>query len=138
MCNDLSTGFFFLMLRRPPRSTRTDTLFPYTPLFRSGSIKHDVSVPVSRVPEFIRAANAAVEALIPGCRPCPFGHIGDGNIHYNASQPVGADTKASLARWAAMNGVVHAIVFALNVSISADDGVGPLKTEGRTHYTHMH
>src|SRR3546814_16664058 len=88
MCNDLSTGFFFLMLRRPPRSTRTDTLFPYTPLFRSGSIKHDVSVPVSRVPEFIRAANAAVEALIPGCRPCPFGHIGDGNIHYNVSQPV--------------------------------------------------
>src|SRR3546814_16100622 len=54
-----------------------------------GSIKHDVSVPVSRVPEFIRAANAAVEALIPGCRPCPFGNIGDGTIHNNVIPPAG-------------------------------------------------
>ena len=62
-----------------------------------GSIKHDVSVPVAAVPEFLREADAAVAALIPGGRPVPFGHLGDGNIHYNVTQPVGADTEAYLA-----------------------------------------
>ena len=52
-----------------------------------GSIKHDVSVPVAAVPAFIEEAGAAVDALIPGCRPMPFGHLGDGNIHYNVTQP---------------------------------------------------
>ena len=56
-----------------------------------GSIKHDVSVPVAAVPAFIEEADAAVAALIPGARPLPFGHLGDGNIHYNVTQPVGAD-----------------------------------------------
>ena len=55
-----------------------------------GSIKHDISVPVAAVPDFIEAANAAVVQLIPGARPVPFGHLGDGNIHYNVSQPIGA------------------------------------------------
>ena len=64
-----------------------------------GSIKHDVSVPVAAVPDFLDEANAAVAALIPGARPVPFGHLGDGNIHYNVSQPVGADKAAFLARW---------------------------------------
>src|SRR3954462_8146010 len=64
-----------------------------------GSIKHDVSVPVAAVPEFIAQANAAVIKLIPGSRPVPFGHLGDGNIHYNVSQPIGADTADFLARW---------------------------------------
>ena len=58
-----------------------------------GSIKHDVSVPVAAVPDFIAEANAAVVKLIPGARPVPFGHLGDGNIHYNVSQPVGADAR---------------------------------------------
>ena len=57
-----------------------------------GSIKHDISVPVAAVPDFIEQANAAVVKLIPGARPVPFGHLGDGNIHYNVSQPVGGDT----------------------------------------------
>src|SRR5262249_19515703 len=57
-----------------------------------GSIKHDISVPVSRIADFIDAATQAAIALVPGCRPVPFGHIGDGNIHFNISQPVGADT----------------------------------------------
>ena len=60
-----------------------------------GSIKHDVSVPVAAVPAFIAEANAAVAKLIPGSRPLPFGHLGDGNIHYNVSQPVGADKEPS-------------------------------------------
>src|ERR1700722_6879772 len=64
-----------------------------------GSIKHDISVPLAAVPEFLREADAAVQALIPGSRPVPFGHLGDGNIHYNVTQPLGADTASFLARW---------------------------------------
>jgi D-lactate dehydrogenase (cytochrome) len=64
-----------------------------------GSIKDDVSVPVAQVPDFIAEASAAATALIPGSRPVPFGHLGDGNIHFNVSQPIGADKAAFLARW---------------------------------------
>ncbi len=59
------------------------------------SIKHDVSVPVADVPAFIREAHEAALSVVPGCRPCPFGHLGDGNMHFNISQPVGADPAAS-------------------------------------------
>ena len=99
-----------------------------------GSIKHDVSVPVSRVADFIEAADKAVERTIPGARPCPFGHVGDGNIHYNVSQPVGADRQAYLARWEELNAAVHDIVHALDGSVSAEHGVGRLKVEEITHY----
>ncbi|NJO54688.1 MAG: FAD-binding oxidoreductase, partial [Bacteroidales bacterium] len=94
-----------------------------------GSIKHDVSVPVSAVPDFIRQADAAVEALVPGARPVPFGHLGDGNIHYNVTQPVGADKQAYLARWHEMNDCVHAVVQELGGSISAEHGIGRLKRD---------
>lgn len=94
-----------------------------------GSIKHDISVPIAAVPEFITQADAAVEALIPGARPVPFGHLGDGNIHYNVSQPVGADKEAYLARWQEMNDCVHAVVRKLGGSISAEHGIGRLKRE---------
>ena len=59
-----------------------------------GSIKHDISVPVASIPAFINEANKAVGALVKGCRPVPFGHWGDGNIHYNISQPEGMDKQA--------------------------------------------
>src|SRR6201989_1346203 len=78
-----------------------------------GSIKHDISVPVAAVPAFIAEANAAVVKLIPGSRPVPFGHLGDGNIHYNVSQPVGANAADFLARWHEVNKVVVDIVLAL-------------------------
>src|SRR3978361_560563 len=94
-----------------------------------GSIKHDISVPVASVPQFIAEATDAVTKLIPGVRPCPFGHLGDGNIHYNVSQPVGADTAAYLARWHEMNDVVHGIGLRLGGSISAEHGIGVLKRE---------
>ena len=94
-----------------------------------GSIKHDISVPIAAVPEFITQADAAVEALVPGARPVPFGHLGDGNIHYNVSQPVGADKEAYLARWQEMNDCVHAVVRKLGGSISAEHGIGQLKRE---------
>jgi FAD/FMN-containing dehydrogenase len=92
-----------------------------------GSIKHDISVPLAAIPDFLREAGAAVEALIPGSRPVPFGHLGDGNIHYNVSQPVGADTSAYLARWDDVNEVVHAVVMKFGGSISAEHGVGVMK-----------
>ena len=99
-----------------------------------GSIKHDVSVPVSKVPEFIERANAACEAALPGIRVVAFGHAGDGNIHYNLSQPVGADRAEFLARWSEFNRIVHDIVADLGGSISAEHGIGRLKREELRHY----
>jgi D-lactate dehydrogenase (cytochrome) len=94
-----------------------------------GSIKHDISVPVAAVPAFIAEANAAVTKLIPGARPVPFGHLGDGNIHYNVSQPIGANTADFLARWHDVNAVVFEIVLRLGGSISAEHGIGVLKRD---------
>jgi D-lactate dehydrogenase (cytochrome) len=94
-----------------------------------GSIKHDISVPVAAVPAFIAAANAAVVKLIPGARPVPFGHLGDGNIHYNVSQPIGANAADFLGRWHEVNAVVFAIVLRMGGSISAEHGIGVLKRD---------
>jgi len=94
-----------------------------------GSIKHDISVPVVAVPDFIEQANAAVVKLIPGTRPVPFGHLGDGNIHYNVSQPVGGDAADFLARWHEVNAVVFDIVLRMGGSISAEHGIGVLKRD---------
>src|SRR6478752_1538957 len=94
-----------------------------------GSIKHDISVPVVAVPDFIEQANAAVVKLIPGARPVPFGHLGDGNIHYNVSQPVGGEPADFLARWHEVNEVVFDIVLRMGGSISAEHGIGVLKRD---------
>jgi D-lactate dehydrogenase (cytochrome) len=94
-----------------------------------GSIKHDISVPVAAVPAFIEEANAAVVKLIPGSRPVPFGHLGDGNIHYNVSQPIGGKPEDFLARWHEVNEVVFAIVLQMGGSISAEHGIGVLKRD---------
>ena len=94
-----------------------------------GSIKHDVSVPVSAIPSFMAEADAAVMAAIPGARICSFGHMGDGNIHYNISQPVGGDREAFLGRWREMNRLVHGIVMKYDGSISAEHGIGQLKRD---------
>ena len=97
--------------------------------FEGGSIKHDVSVPVAKVPQFLDEVYPAVEAFMPGARLVPFGHLGDGNIHCNVSQPVGMDKQAFLDRWYQMNEVVHAIVTRLDGSISAEHGIGTLKRD---------
>ena len=102
--------------------------------FEGGSIKHDISVPVSKIPEFLEKATAAVEQAIPGIRPVPFGHIGDGNIHFNLTQPEGADKAAYLDRWEEVNKIVHDIVHGLDGSISAEHGIGRLKVEELTRY----
>jgi FAD/FMN-containing dehydrogenase len=98
-----------------------------------GSIKHDVAVPVARVPEFIARANQLVELMIPGARPVPFGHLGDGNIHYNVSQPPSMDRAVFLANWEALNAAVHEIVLDLGGSISAEHGIGRLKRDLLRH-----
>ncbi|ELT50571.1 FAD-binding oxidoreductase [Brucella intermedia] len=94
-----------------------------------GSIKHDISVPVASIPAFIHEANAATLKMIPGARIVCFGHIGDGNLHYNVSQPVDADKEAFLARWHELNHRIHTIVASYTGSISAEHGIGQLKRE---------
>jgi FAD/FMN-containing dehydrogenase len=91
------------------------------------SVKNDVSVPVSRVPAFIREATAACEALIPGVRVVPFGHMGDGNIHFNLEQPEGADPAWFLAQDHAIMDAVNDVVRAYDGSFSAEHGIGKLK-----------
>ncbi len=91
-------------------------------------------MPVSRVADFVLRASAAVGERLPGIRPIAFGHVGDGNIHFNLTQPEGADTKAYLARWQEFNDIVHAVVRDLHGSISAEHGVGRLKRDEITHY----
>ncbi len=98
-----------------------------------GSIKHDVAVPVALVPEFIARANQLVELMIPGARPLPFGHLGDGNIHYNVSQPPAMDRTIFLSNWETLNAAVHEIVLDLGGSVSAEHGIGRMKRELLTH-----
>ena len=93
------------------------------------SIKHDVSVPVASIPAFIDEANAAVIAVVPGARTMPFGHVGDGNIHYNVSQPPGADKAAFMAREEDVQDAVFAIVAKYGGSISAEHGIGIAKRD---------
>jgi len=94
-----------------------------------GSIKHDISVPIERIPAFVAEAGALIAARFPSARPVPFGHMGDGNLHYNVSQPVGADKAAFLARWGEMNEIVHGLVHDYGGSISAEHGIGQLKRD---------
>jgi FAD/FMN-containing dehydrogenase len=102
---------------------------PEAQIREGGSIKHDVSVPVGAVPALIDEATPAIEAFEPGARVVAFGHLGDGNIHFNVSQPIGADKKAFLSRWDAMNEIVHGIVMRLGGSFSAEHGIGRLKRD---------
>ena len=98
------------------------------------SIKHDVSVPIAAIPAFIKEVNAAVVKLIPGSIPMPFGHAGDGNIHYNVNQPPGADKNEFLARWDDVNAVVFEVVMKYGGSISAEHGVGVMKRDKLPKY----
>lgn len=107
---------------------------PDTQALEGGSIKHDVAVPVSRTAEFIAEAIARVEAQMPGARVFPFGHMGDGNIHCNVSQPVGADVTDFYARRDEINRTVHDLVSEMKGSISAEHGIGLLRRDELEHY----
>ena len=116
-------------LRQRADFWRLRETLPEAQKFAGGSIKHDVSVPVGATADFIDAASAAVLAFMPEARVVAFGHLGDGNIHFNISQPVGWDKAAFLGRWAEMNEVVHAVVARFHGSISAEHGIGRLKRD---------
>jgi len=98
------------------------------------SIKHDVAVPVSRVPEFLARAAASLPQAFPGARILAFGHVGDGNLHYNVCHSNAADNPALLARQAEVNRHVYDLVAELNGSISAEHGIGQLKRDQLPRY----
>ena len=95
--------------------------------FEGGSIKHDISVPVADIPNFLDQATKAVLKYLPECRPFAFGHMGDGNIHFNVSQPTNFDKQEFLSKWTEINAIVHKIVISFGGSISAEHGIGRLK-----------
>ena len=99
-----------------------------------GTIPHDVSVPVSRIPEFIARADAAVLAAYPHARPCAFGHVGDGNMHYNPVRPREWDGARFKQERPRVNRIVHDIVVELGGSISAEHGIGRARLAELTHY----
>jgi len=98
------------------------------------SIKHDISVPVSRIGEFVERADADLQRAFPGIRIVTFGHVGDGNLHYNQSKPESGDNTAFLESQAQVNERVHDIVHALGGSISAEHGIGQLKRDELRRY----
>jgi len=93
------------------------------------SIKHDVSLPVSNMATFIERANAALQAAVPGIRHIIFGHLGDGNLHYNVARGEDMSEDALLARQEDVYRIVHDCVHALQGSISAEHGIGQLKRD---------
>ena len=99
------------------------------------NIKHDVSVPISRIPEFVAQTDAQLQALAPGVRLINFGHLGDGNLHYNMQAPAGADAAAFIAAHeAAISDAVYQAVHRFGGSISAEHGIGTLKRDKLPHY----
>ena len=99
-----------------------------------GNVKHDISVPVSRVPAFLRGAAQALAALDPGLRPMPFGHLGDGNLHYNVSHNPAGPVARLFELEARIHDVVHAQAHAQGGSISAEHGIGQIKRDALPHF----
>jgi FAD/FMN-containing dehydrogenase len=94
------------------------------------NIKHDISVPISRIPAFVRATDEALERAVPGVRLVDFGHLGDGNLHYNVQAPAGMDAQRFLAEHEErVNDIVYDAVMAHGGSISAEHGIGALKRD---------
>lgn len=95
--------------------------------YEGGSIKHDISLPVSQIPDFIDRLEVLVTDMVPGARPVIFGHLGDGNLHANISQPVGADKEIFMAQWDCVTHAVHHLVVNMGGSFSAEHGIGRFK-----------
>jgi FAD/FMN-containing dehydrogenase len=98
------------------------------------SIKHDISVPVAAIPDFIAQAVPAVQALLPGARAVSFGHLGDGNLHFNFNSPRAGDDAGFLAQWDEVQQTVHDIVKEFGGSISAEHGIGAMKVAQLPRY----
>jgi FAD/FMN-containing dehydrogenase len=102
--------------------------------YEGGSIKHDISVPVSAMARFIAEATEEVFGIMPDARPVPFGHVGDGNVHFNVSQAPYTDKLAFLARWREVSDIVHGVAHRLGGSISAEHGIGRMKAQEIQRY----
>jgi FAD/FMN-containing dehydrogenase len=98
------------------------------------NIKHDISLPVSSIPDFIARTDAQLAAAFPGCQLVTFGHLGDGNLHYNVAPPGSSGHDAFLAHQDAVNTIVHDSVAAFGGSISAEHGIGALKRDQLPRY----
>jgi len=109
-------------------------VLPESQTREGGSIKHDVSVPVSKVADFIAEGTRLLEANMEGIRVFPFGHVGDGNIHFNVSQPVAMTKDQFYDHWQAMNRIIHDLVMTMGGSFSAEHGIGQLKLAELAHY----
>ena len=107
---------------------------PEAQIHEGQSVKHDVSVPLSRIAEFIERADKALQGAYPGVRCVAFGHIGDGNIHYNPAQPLGPNGDEFGAAHGEVNRIVHDLIAELNGSISAEHGLGRLRREEARRY----
>ncbi|WP_336278947.1 FAD-binding oxidoreductase [Bartonella sp. CB175] len=101
----------------------------YAQKLAGGSIKHDIAVPIVSIPDFIAEADLIVQDISPGAQVVCFGHMGDGNLHYNVTQPVGADTAEFLKLWPQMNHRIHDLVMRYQGTFSAEHGIGQLKRE---------
>lgn len=107
---------------------------PEAQVSEGASIKHDVSVPVSKVPDFIHHADEQVAATMAEARVVAFGHMGDGNLHYNLSKPENGDDQAFLEQWATFNRLIHDIAVSMGGSFSAEHGIGLLKRKELARY----
>lgn len=108
---------------------RIREMMPVSQKHEGASMKHDVSVPIHLIPEFLRRAGDIIKSNLPEARPCVFGHLGDGNMHYNVSQPVDGDGEVFLERQPEINGLIHELVASMNGSVAAEHGVGRLKRD---------
>lgn len=113
---------------------RLREVLPEAQTREGGSIKHDIAVPISRIADVITEGTRRLEAAMPGVRAFPFGHVGDGNIHFNVSQPVGMDKTAFHSQWGAFNRIIHDLVAEMHGSFSAEHGIGQIKKTELRHY----
>jgi FAD/FMN-containing dehydrogenase len=98
------------------------------------SIKHDISVPVSKIAEFVERTDRALQEAFPGIRIVTFGHLGDGNLHYNQSKPEAGENAAFISSQPEVNAIVHDLAHELGGSISAEHGIGQLKRQEMLRY----
>ena len=108
---------------------RIREMMPTSQKYEGGSMKHDVSVPLHLIPQFLEQADEIIKREMPDARLCTFGHMGDGNMHYNISQPTGTDKAEFLSYQPQINNFIHDLIISMNGSVAAEHGVGQLKRD---------
>ncbi|MEK8048156.1 FAD-binding oxidoreductase [Ideonella margarita] len=129
-CGDITDAAVATSLSQAAQFWALREAIPRAQALSGLNIKHDIALPVSAIPAFVSETHAALQAALPGCRPVTFGHLGDGNLHYNVQAPEGVEPATFLREQEALvNALVHDRVSALGGSISAEHGIGVLKRE---------